>query len=271
MVISPLQNRISPLRNAHYPPYEDDFAAARPTRRRSKRNIPFWQKALNALASNPKRLVVGALFAGVALSVGGNALMMQSSPHPAPMFSPRLVAKEQAPQIPPARPPVETPRMATAQVPVPAQVPVAASSANTASPERDVIGDIIRTGSTASAPVPVRPAAATKAPSNDVIGDLIRMNGVPPARPGEQHAASSGAAHNVAASPDAIHASNVIMTGQQALNKLGYGPLDADGVMGGGTKKAIERFEFDRRLPVTGTFNARTVSELSSRSRLAIR
>lgn len=258
------------MRNAHYSPYEDDFAATKPMRRRSKRHVPIWKKALSALISNPKRLVVGALFAGVALSVGGNALMMQSSPHPAPMFSPRLAAKEQAPHIPPARPAAEVPRVAVAQVPVPVPVPaqVAAPTGSTSatSTERDVIGDIIRTGSTAPAAAPARPVAtAAKAPSNDVIGDLIRMNGVPPTRPGEQRAAAS------AADANAAHAASVIAAGQQALNKLGYGPLDADGVLGGGTKKAIERFEFDRRLPVTGTFNARTVSELSSRSRLAIR
>jgi peptidoglycan hydrolase-like protein with peptidoglycan-binding domain len=41
--------------------------------------------------------------------------------------------------------------------------------------------------------------------------------------------------------------------------------------MGGtGTRQAIERFEQDKRLPVTGEFNARTVRELSSASGIAV-
>lgn len=269
------------MRNAHYSSYEDDFEPVRPARRRaSRKSLPIWKRALKTVMRNPKRLLVGMLFAGVAVSVGANALMMQSSRHPAPMFYPRMATREpQLPQVPPARPSAaEAQRMPAVQTPAPAQAQVPGLAAvvnNNASAERDTIGDIIRTGSTSAPPAthPVVPTA--KAQPTDVIGDLIRMNGVPPARPGEQRPVSAETTGNAKIAHTSLSAEenrrNVIMTGQQALNKLGYGPLDADGVMGGATKKAIERFEFDRRLPVTGTFNARTVGELSSRSRIAIR
>ena len=39
---------------------------------------------------------------------------------------------------------------------------------------------------------------------------------------------------------------------QQALASLGYGPLDVDGILGLQTSKAIEQFELDRGLPITG-------------------
>ena len=53
---------------------------------------------------------------------------------------------------------------------------------------------------------------------------------------------------------------------QRALVKLGYGPLKADGVLGTGTRAAIERFERDRKLPVRGQPDGRTLRELAARA-----
>lgn len=55
---------------------------------------------------------------------------------------------------------------------------------------------------------------------------------------------------------------------QRALIKLGYGPLKADGVMGTGTRAAIEKFERDRKLPVKGEASGRTLRELAARAGL---
>jgi peptidoglycan hydrolase-like protein with peptidoglycan-binding domain len=62
---------------------------------------------------------------------------------------------------------------------------------------------------------------------------------------------------------------DTILSGQRALARLGYS-VKVDGVMGSGTRQAVERFEQDRRLPVTGEFNARTIRELSSHSGIAV-
>jgi peptidoglycan hydrolase-like protein with peptidoglycan-binding domain len=40
--------------------------------------------------------------------------------------------------------------------------------------------------------------------------------------------------------------------------------------MGPGTRQAIERFERDRRLPVTGEFTPRTVRELTAASGISV-
>ena len=61
-----------------------------------------------------------------------------------------------------------------------------------------------------------------------------------------------------------------IAAAQRALNKLGYGPLKADGSIGPGTRQAIERFERDRRLAVTGEVGSRTARELASQSGLPV-
>ncbi|WP_420414646.1 peptidoglycan-binding domain-containing protein [Roseibium sp.] len=49
---------------------------------------------------------------------------------------------------------------------------------------------------------------------------------------------------------------------QYALSQLGYGPLIADGVMGGNTSAALRRFELDRGLPETGEPNPETLERL---------
>jgi hypothetical protein len=92
---------------------------------------------------------------------------------------------------------------------------------------------------------PPKPAA-----SRDPIGDLIR-SGEPAAAPSKPEAARIAAA-------------------QRALTKLGYGPLKADGMAGAGTRQAIERFEKERRLPVSGELTPRTVKELSAQAGLPI-
>ncbi len=57
---------------------------------------------------------------------------------------------------------------------------------------------------------------------------------------------------------------------QRALNKAGYGPLKEDGVIGAGTRQALERFEADRRLPVRGEPQGKTLRELARASGVAI-
>jgi peptidoglycan hydrolase-like protein with peptidoglycan-binding domain len=64
-------------------------------------------------------------------------------------------------------------------------------------------------------------------------------------------------------------AGDIILSGQRALARLGYS-VKVDGMMGPGTRQAIERFEQDRRLPVTGEFSGRTMRELSSLSGIAV-
>ena len=57
---------------------------------------------------------------------------------------------------------------------------------------------------------------------------------------------------------------------QEALTKLGYGPLVSDGRMGRKTRQAIEAFERARGLAVTGELGAATVRALQSTSGVVI-
>jgi hypothetical protein len=96
-------------------------------------------------------------------------------------------------------------------------------------------------------------ASAATAPQNrDAISDLLRSGVVstPTADPKQEQVRSTAAA-------------------QRALNRLGYGPIKADGIYGSGTKLAIERFERDRKLPVSGELSPRVLKELSAASGIA--
>lgn len=69
-----------------------------------------------------------------------------------------------------------------------------------------------------------------------------------------------------AATASATPVASDVAQAQRALVKLGYGPLKADGLMGAGTRAAIERFERDRKLPVRGQASGRTLRELAART-----
>ncbi|MGI9385198.1 MAG: peptidoglycan-binding domain-containing protein [Methyloligellaceae bacterium] len=49
---------------------------------------------------------------------------------------------------------------------------------------------------------------------------------------------------------------------QQVLAKLGYAPGPVDGIVGGSTRKAIESFERERRLAVTGRISGKLLREV---------
>lgn len=188
----------------------------------------------------------GLVLAGVAVVGGGvvfgwNVLMKQPSAHPAPLF-----ASAKAPVVPPVEPPRRPDFAGT-----PLARPEPASTQSVAK----------------SMPVP-----PTRVASTDAIGSLIRTGeparpeAVPPARPAAAEPKSAGPkpADPKPADPKA-NAPKVAAT-QKALVKLGYGPIEPDGVMGTITKQALERFERDRKLPVTGAMSQRTLKQLASLS-----
>lgn len=158
-----------------------------------------------------------------------NALSLQAGRHPAPIFS----AAE------PVRPVRVQPPAEAAKAAAPA--PLASIAAQT--------GSI--TAPPVTVPTPPRraaDAAPPRAAARDAIGDMIRATD--PAAP-------------------AGRADRSVAFAQRALTKLGYGQIKADGVMGTGTKAAIERFERDQKLAVTGEASGRTLRDLAQRSGLA--
>lgn len=181
------------------------------------------------------RAYPGATFGLVSALVltGGifvNALVLQKQRHPAPLFAPRPQIAQT--QAQPALAPALAP--AVESVPQPAPRPVNLSPGLLEKP-----ATVQR--------VATRETAETSA-RGDAIAHLLR-NG-PSAQAGAESSAS-------------------VLGAQRALAKLGFA-VKPDGVMGGATRQAIERFERDHGLPVRGDLTPKIMRMLAAQSGVAI-
>ena len=61
-----------------------------------------------------------------------------------------------------------------------------------------------------------------------------------------------------------VPSSKRVMAVQRALSEYGYGPIRPTGVLGPDTRAGIEKFERERKLPITGQISDRLLRELSA-------
>ena len=80
----------------------------------------------------------------------------------------------------------------------------------------------------------------------------------------DERVSQTGATASTRAGPAQVDAA------QEALTKLGFGTLKADGVMGPSTRRAIEAFERAKGLAVTGELGAPTAQALERASGVSI-
>ena len=258
---------------------DDDFVIAAPVRRKSpvrskKKKVGIGARMLSLALRHPRQVLTTVLLAGCGGTIAWNALVLQTAHHPAPLFNQREAAPVQpaAQPLPPMRPAdplfdahAQAPASSSSPIQTsPANVPPPVATAPAAAPKlpsRGAIADLIRNGGEApqpparAAPGPAVVTTPTKPSAvRDPIGDIIRMGGPVPTPPANVGRAEAG---------------DLVLNGQRALAKLGYG-IKVDGIMGAGTRQAIERFEKDRNLPVTGEFGGRTARELSAASGIAV-
>jgi len=193
-----------------------------------------------------------------------NALYRQPGPHPAPIFSvkPRPVASEPAGGVVPATPRTRPESAAPAK-------PEAAGR-----PRADIITDIQRELSRRGlydGPVdgmvgPKTDAAirdfettaklkTTGEASEDVLRAIMRT-------PLKAEAAAPRPRPDPIA--ELIAPPQRVVAVQRALNDYGYGPVKVTGSFGAETVSAIQKFERDRKLPVTGQISARLLRELAA-------
>ena len=113
--------------------------------------------------------------------------------------------------------------------------PVEAAVSNEAAPPARPPAPVAEIVRSESNPMPMKaPAVAhASAPTRDPIGSLI-------------------------------NSSRPVAPIQRALSEFGYGPLETNGTLGPNTRAAIERFERDHKMPVTGHISDRLIRELSS-------
>ncbi len=184
------------------------------------------------LLRRPGRTLVSVVGAGLLTGIVLNAVLFQTARHPAPLFGGPMAA------VKPATPPMPAPRPASIASVAPA--PQAAAPAPRVSEPVAQARAIEPALSPAAAPAPV-------ASKKDPIGALIKGEGI----------------------PDPVAPTARVAAVQKALIKSGF-VLRADGAMGAATRQALERFEQERRLPVTGDLSPRTLRELTAQSGVSI-
>lgn len=205
-----------------------------PRRRRGARAAAVEAEAerglvMRILLHSPKDTVAGVLAAAVVSGIIANALLLQAGRHPAPMFGSVVTLPAPGPALagPLPRPrPIEAARPVEPAPPEPK--PVEAKSI-------DPLANLVVKSTTAA---PVAPSNVARPPAP-----------IPASSRGET--TQSTGSRRVAAV-------------QRVLTEYGYGQLRATGTIGADTQVAIQRFERDRRLPVTGQVSERLVRELGA-------
>jgi hypothetical protein len=184
---------------------------------------------MRMLLRSPKDMVAGLIAAAAVCAIVANALFLQAGRHPSPMFGSvvTLPPPQAAVASPLPRPrPVELSARPVEAEPEPKQVEVRGADPRNTDPMTNLV--VKSTSAPAAAPANVaRPPAPIPA------------------------TAQSAGARRVAAV-------------QRALTQYGYGQLKPDGAVGADTQAAIQKFERDRKLPVTGQMSDRLVRELAA-------
>jgi hypothetical protein len=175
-------------------------------------------------------MVAGAVAFAAVSAIIANALFLQAGRHPSPMFgSVVAIPAAWAPASPLPRPrPVEA--AASLLEPKPAEPKLAEPKA------ADPLANLVKATSVA----PVAPSTVARPPAP-----------IPASSRNETIANSAPISRRVAAV-------------QRALTEYGYGQLKPTGTVGSDTQAAIQKFERERKLPVSGQMSDRLVRELTA-------
>jgi hypothetical protein len=199
---------------------------------------------MRMLLHSPKDMIAGALAFAAVSAIIANALFLQAGHHPSPMFGAAVVIPAAAPA--PASP-LPRPR------PVEAARPVEALPAEpkAAEPKNDVKSDF-----------------KSESKAADPMANLVKATAV-------THTAPAAAARPPAPVPalsrnDPASNSRRVAAVQRTLTEYGYGQLKPTGTVGSETQAAIQKFERDRKMPVTGQMSDRLVRELAAMTGKAI-
>jgi len=249
------------------------------SQRRTARRAPparkapgFFGRGVRRLATRPVTTLAVIAVAGSIGFVSVNALVLQSGPHPAPLFAHRAAAPAGDGAL------ARDVQQALAELgfydgtvdgiagPGTVAAVQAFEVANglmpTGSIDEVLLARLITAprGTTAAAPAKPaagKPAAAKSAASKAPAATQVATTAVPTVKIA---AAKPTPATPLAAADDP--GSPEVRRVQKALADLGYGPLTIDGRLGGQTANAVRRFRLDHGLPLSGDIDDRLVEVL---------
>jgi len=229
------------------------------------------RRLIDSVARNPTRVMLVTLAIAANAAIIINALALQPGRHPAPLLTqsaPEGGQTRLAIPLPVSRP-KDGPRQ---NVPVPAQPP---SSPQSPAPDAAIVRAVqVELGARgfydgrADGVMGARTEAAirlfertgrlpeTGRASSRLLEALRRSE----LKLSEQALDAQTGAGSATAATDRGR----VLAVQRLLAELGYGPGPIDGHFGAETRRAIERFELDRGLPMTGLVGDRLLEELSA-------
>ncbi len=188
--------------------------------------------AMRILLYSPKDMVAGALAFAAISAIVANTMFLQTGRHPAPMYGAapaELSASNPLPRPRPAELAAKPAELKAADIRASEPKPAESKAA-------DPLANLVKaaTPPSATAPNVARPPAPIPVSSrHDPLGELITT-------------------------------SRRVASVQRVLTEYGYGQLKPTGTIGADTQAAIQKFERDRKIPVTGHMSDRLVRELAA-------
>src|SRR5262249_26988307 len=204
------------------------------------------------------------------------ALLLQAGPHPAPMFK-DTVAAILAPKEASKDGSKDGAKDALKSLPRPRPPETTGKADSRPTPEiiADIQRELARRGfydgvvdgrygpRTDAAVRDFEQASGLKAstePNEALLAAIKRSNTKPPKAP----SGLRPQLQQIRLEPGADAASKRVIAIQRALAEYGYGQIKPTGAVDADTKAAIERFERERRLPITGQVSDRFTRELAA-------
>lgn len=199
---------------------------------------------------SPKDLVAGLIAFSAVSAIIANAIFLQKGHHPSPMFGSSTVVA--LPEPTPAVSPLPKPR--------PSDATLTSSDAKLDARMLDS-----KPVNPANEPKPALAAKPADPRGGDAMSNLVKATAAPATTSAIQRPPAP-IPHVGKADPlgDLITNTRRIAAVQRALTEYGYGQLKPTGNVGSDTSAAIQRFERERKLPVTGQMSDRLVQELSA-------
>lgn len=195
---------------------------------------------MRVLLHSPKDTLAGLVAVAAITAIVANALFLQTGRHPAPMFG--TVINLPAPSSVPLSNPMPRPRPVGADT----------SPLEPRATEFRVEPKPVERAAEKAPEKPVEMTASTR--SNDPMTNLVKATtSTPPSalRPPAPIPVQSPAARRIAGV-------------QRALSEYGYGNLKITGTMSGETQSAIQKFEREHKMQVTGQVSDRLLRELAA-------
>lgn len=232
----------------------------RRTARRGSANFGSAGRIATAIAQRPREFVAIVMSTVAIFAIVINALYLQKGPHPAPIFAARPLLQKEAtlpPRLPGTQSQLGSDLAAQARVQMIANIQRELNRKGFYDGPSDGIW-----GSKTDAAVRDFLQASGSKVNPEANENLLRAISNYVAKP----TAAATAQTPPATDPIAklIAPSKRIVSIQRALADFGYGQIKATGVYDPETRSAIEKFERDHRLPVTGQISDRFVRELAA-------